>query len=191
MSAMASQITIVSIVFSIVCSGVDRRKHQSSASLTFVWEIHRSPVDALHKEPVTRKMFHLMTSSCTTDMQRWIRLISEKSSLPEINQSGRCKYIIPKYVFQRLCLWKLGKETRPWFRLHREQMFLWMIFLSMKTGCNIQHKRGSGAKVKIGKYFVDGLCAPQCEVFEFEFCHWHKNDYKIYKNVETVASWKR
>ena len=34
-SAMASQIISVSIIYSTVCSGVDQRKHQSSASLAF------------------------------------------------------------------------------------------------------------------------------------------------------------
>ena len=38
----------------IVYSGADRTKHQSSAS----------PVNSPHKWPVTRKCFHLMTSSC-------------------------------------------------------------------------------------------------------------------------------
>ena len=33
------------------------RKHQSSASLAFVWGIHRGPVNSPHKRPVTRKMF--------------------------------------------------------------------------------------------------------------------------------------
>ena len=54
---MASQITSVSIVYSNVCSGIDQRKHQSSASLTFVRGIHRGPVNSPHKWPVTRKMF--------------------------------------------------------------------------------------------------------------------------------------
>ena len=49
MSAMASQITVVSIVYSTVCSGAYQRKHQSFASLAFVRGIHRSPV--------TRKTF--------------------------------------------------------------------------------------------------------------------------------------
>ena len=40
-SAMASEITGVSIVCSAVCSDVDQRKHQSSASLAFVRGIHR------------------------------------------------------------------------------------------------------------------------------------------------------
>ena len=49
MNATASQITGVSIVFSIVCSGADQRKYQSSASLAFVGGIHRWPVDSSHK----------------------------------------------------------------------------------------------------------------------------------------------
>ena len=56
MGVMASRITSVSIVYSIVCSGVDQRKHQSSASLAFVRGIHRWPVNSPHKGPVTRKM---------------------------------------------------------------------------------------------------------------------------------------
>ena len=57
MSAMASQITGVSIVCWTVCSGVDQRKHQSSASLAFVRGFHRWPVDSPHKGLVTRKTF--------------------------------------------------------------------------------------------------------------------------------------
>ena len=37
MSAMASQITRLTIVYSIVYSSANQRKHQSSASLAFVW----------------------------------------------------------------------------------------------------------------------------------------------------------
>ena len=43
--------------FSTVCSCADQRKHQSSASLSFVRGIHRLPVNCPHKMPVTRKMF--------------------------------------------------------------------------------------------------------------------------------------
>ena len=57
MGAMASQITSLTIVYSTVYSGADQRKHQSSASLAFVWGIHRSPVNSPYKWPVTRKMF--------------------------------------------------------------------------------------------------------------------------------------
>ena len=57
MGTMASQITCVVIVYSTIYSGADQRKHQSSASLTFVREIHRWPVKSPHKGQVTRKMF--------------------------------------------------------------------------------------------------------------------------------------
>ena len=43
--------------YSTVYSGVDQRKHQSSASLAFVQGIHRGPANSPHKWPVTRKMF--------------------------------------------------------------------------------------------------------------------------------------
>ena len=56
MSAIASQITSLTIVYSIVYSDADQSKHQSSASLAFVWGIHRGPVNSPHKWPVTRKM---------------------------------------------------------------------------------------------------------------------------------------
>ena len=57
MGAMASQITNRTIVYSTVYSDADQRKYQSSASLAFVWGIHRWPVNSPHKWPVTRKMF--------------------------------------------------------------------------------------------------------------------------------------
>ena len=44
MSAVASQITILTIVYSTVYSGADQRKHQSFASLAFVRGIHRRSV---------------------------------------------------------------------------------------------------------------------------------------------------
>ena len=44
MSAMASQITCISIVCSTVCSGEDQRKHHNCASLAFVMGIHRFPI---------------------------------------------------------------------------------------------------------------------------------------------------
>ena len=57
MDKMASQITNLTIVYSTVYSGADERKHQSLASLDFVWGIHRGPVNSPHKWPVTRKLF--------------------------------------------------------------------------------------------------------------------------------------
>ena len=54
---IASQITSLTIVYSIVYSGADQRKHQSSTSLAFVRGIHQGPVNSPHKGPVTWKMF--------------------------------------------------------------------------------------------------------------------------------------
>ena len=50
MSAIASQITSITIVYSTVYSGRDQRKHQSSESLAFV-----RGMDSPHKGPVTRE----------------------------------------------------------------------------------------------------------------------------------------
>ena len=71
MGTIASQITSVTIVYSIVYSDADQRKHQSSASLVFVRGIHRGPVNSPHKWPATRKLFpfddvimHTVDKSC-------------------------------------------------------------------------------------------------------------------------------
>ena len=91
MSAMASQITGLTIVYPTVYSGADQRKHQSSASVSFVWGIHRWPVNSPHKGPVTRKMFPFddvimlgeplynddTLSSCDGIIRQWVT-----SSLP-------------------------------------------------------------------------------------------------------------
>ena len=49
MGAMASQITCLTIVYSIVYTGAEQRKHHSSVSLAFV--------QGIHWRLVTRKMF--------------------------------------------------------------------------------------------------------------------------------------
>ena len=59
MSAMASQITSPTIVFSTVYSGTDQRKHESYASRAFVWGIQRWPEITPQKGPVTMKMLPL------------------------------------------------------------------------------------------------------------------------------------
>ena len=56
MTTMASQFTNLTVVYSTVYSDADQRKHQSSASLAFVWGNSPGPVNSPHKGPVTRKM---------------------------------------------------------------------------------------------------------------------------------------
>ena len=63
MAAIASHITSRTIVYSIVYSDIDQRKHQSSASLAFVWGIHRDRWIPRTKGQLRGKCFHLMTSS--------------------------------------------------------------------------------------------------------------------------------
>ena len=55
MSTLTSKITSLTIVYSTVNSGADQRKHQSSASLTFVRGIYQWPANSPHKLPVTRE----------------------------------------------------------------------------------------------------------------------------------------
>ena len=64
MSAIASQITSLTVVYSTVYWGADQRKHQSSALLAFVWGIHRDRWIPRTKGQLRGKCFHLMTSSC-------------------------------------------------------------------------------------------------------------------------------
>ena len=64
MTTMASQITSLTVVYSAVYSDADQRKHQSSASLAFVWGIHRDRWIPRTKGQLRGKCFHLMTSSC-------------------------------------------------------------------------------------------------------------------------------
>ena len=63
MSVIASLITSLTIVYTSVYSGAGQRKHQSSASLAFVWGIHRDRWIPRTKGQLRGKCFHLMTSS--------------------------------------------------------------------------------------------------------------------------------
>ena len=71
MTTMASQITSLTDVYSTVYSDADQRKHQSSASLAFVWGIHQDWWIPRTKCQLRGKCFHLMTSSCV----EWVNLL--------------------------------------------------------------------------------------------------------------------
>ena len=71
---MASENISVSINFSTVCSGADKKNHQSSASLAFVRGIHRWLINSPHKGPVTWKMFSfddVMCDGLCNSLQYW------------------------------------------------------------------------------------------------------------------------
>ena len=71
MGAIASQITSLMVVYSIVYSDADQRKHQSSASLAFVWGIHWDRWIPRTKGQLRGKCFHLMTSSWSIPNCEW------------------------------------------------------------------------------------------------------------------------
>ena len=62
---------IVSIVCSTVCSSAKQRKYQSSASLAFVWWIHRWPVDSPHKRPAIWEKFPFDDVIITYPLDLW------------------------------------------------------------------------------------------------------------------------
>ena len=70
MTTMASQITSLTLVYLTVFSDADQRKHQSSASLAFVWGIHRDRWIPRTKGQLRGKCFHLRTSSCAFSLLR-------------------------------------------------------------------------------------------------------------------------
>ena len=73
MTTIASQITSLTSVYSTVYSDAHQRKHQSSASLAFVWGIHRDRWIPRTKGQLRGKCFNLMTSS-------WINHVSVTKS---------------------------------------------------------------------------------------------------------------
>ena len=94
MGAIASQITSLTNVYSIVYSEADQRKYQSSASLAFVQGIHRGPVNSPHKWPVTWKMFPFddVIMKRGTQTLTWCRTASPTASC-------LINFIIYKIVF--------------------------------------------------------------------------------------------
>ena len=81
LTMMVSKITSLTVVYSIVCSGVDQRKHQSSASLIFVWRIHRDRWSPRTKGQWRGKCFHLMTSSWS-QMMPWRPVLPGRQQPP-------------------------------------------------------------------------------------------------------------
>ena len=70
MTTTAAQITSLTVVYSTVYSDANQRNHQSSASLAFVWGIHRDRWIPRTKGQLRGKCFHLMTSSWLLDKNR-------------------------------------------------------------------------------------------------------------------------
>ena len=116
MGTMASQITSLAIVYSIVYSGADQRKHQSSASLAFVRGIHRWPMNSPQQGPVTRKNFQWMMSSWKEQIVRVVSQYRQSYAGGPSNQCGamwtehvpnlntRNIWILVWYILPSVCL---------------------------------------------------------------------------------------
>ena len=114
---IGSQITSLTIVYLTVYSGADQSKHQSPASLAFVWGIHRGPVNSPHKWPVTRKMFPFddVIMSCH------IKLPQRQAITWELIP---CLNIKPPYWLHQLS--NHGRLVMPYYRRSSE---MWNQFL--------------------------------------------------------------
>ena len=103
MGAMASQFTSLMIVYSIVYSGADQWKHESSVSLAFVLGIHRLPVNSQYKGQLRRKCYHLMTSSwCSSGLPHCTVLFGTSNvSLLDMDKSASTKPQQTRYFVGR------------------------------------------------------------------------------------------
>ena len=101
-STIASQITSLTIVYSTVYSDTDQRKHQSSASLAFVWGIHQGQVNSPHNWPVTRKMFPfddvIMILPPPDHSHAWEWWYAHISKLTDFHVSMRMKSTIQYWI---------------------------------------------------------------------------------------------
>ena len=114
MSTMASQITSLMIIYSAVYSGANQRKHQSSASLAFVWGIHQWPVNSPHKkasnaENVSIGWRHHMITHMTTHDNYIASLNSRK-----LSEYAICNEI--RFFFQITFIW-----TWRWFNYRKRR----------------------------------------------------------------------
>ena len=103
MSAMVSYITSLTIVYSTVYTGADHRKHQSSALLVFVREIHRLPVNSPHKGPVTCKMFPFDDVNMGTGFIHAVSFIYAGKFEPNEENGTATVFQTPKHTHTNIC----------------------------------------------------------------------------------------
>ena len=111
MGTMASQITSLTIVYSTIYSDADQRTHQSSASLAFVWGIHRGAVNSPHKWPVTRNMFPF------DDVIMYIAVMSDE-------HHGMSNHQKPKIVCLAVCSVHQHADVIKWKHFPRNCPFV-------------------------------------------------------------------
>ena len=105
MDSIASQITSLTIVYSVIYLGADQRKHQSSTSLAFVREVTGDRWISRTNGQLRGKCFHLMTSSWLTSLV--LTMMRYWYSAP-VAGSGRTPTESPSLSFSRLTLTATG-----------------------------------------------------------------------------------
>ena len=98
-TTMGSQVTSLTVVYSTVYPDANQRKHQSSASLAYVWGIHRERWIPRTKGQLRGKCFHLMTLLCVSKIPFNLTRANELMSLSR--WSGKI-LLISKRVFVSL-----------------------------------------------------------------------------------------
>ena len=113
MIGMAFQIASLMIVFSIVYSGVDKKKHQSSTSLAFVRRIHWWPAGGFpaQKASNAENVIHLMTSSCTIGQSLSASLYLPPIPALLISMSSRRSVCLKSSTKLRIDLTRLTSRT--------------------------------------------------------------------------------
>ena len=111
MGAIASQITSLAMVYSAFYSGVDQGKHQSSASLAFVWGIHRDRWIPRTKGQLRGKCFHLMTSSCSDDKSVVLTIIPFRCSCISAIGTRLIRLFSAKLWFATNCYYQFGRNS--------------------------------------------------------------------------------
>ena len=145
MTTIASQITSLTSVYSTVYSDADQRKHQSSASLAFVWGIHRDRWIPRTKGQLRGKCFHLMTSSWYVSVI-WVILFSGHGNLKSSALSTFCVD---------------GREGLTW-------NFIKMIFLmgvyseTLKEWVHFRKKKRTESTSQMRKYHFDEIFTISC-----------------------------
>ena len=143
MGTVASQITSLTIVYTTVYSDADQSKQQSSASLAFVWGIHRDRWIPRTKGQLRGKCFHLMTSSCTSSVgygEEWqfVRSGRQWDIIETTAWTTFCKILL-YYTFLRRCHW--NGAFGLWFCKHQ-------MLSSMKMNLNLGQMKTTSTALK-------------------------------------------
>ena len=168
MTTIAFQITSLTIVYSIVYPDADQRKHQSSASLAFVRGIHRGPVNSPRKGPVTRKCFHLMTSSWSpTNITRGTIIHGLPPTVyPKKYAHGFCfavlccGYTLTDFPISirltSLALWQSNDcpSASKATLMHMDKYFMWIHYERLHNHNKAKHNKT--VCIFLGTHFING-----------------------------------